>query len=162
MNKDFIDHTPIEMLSVLEELKVKIQDKNFLHPEQYLDKDIKLIYSIAHKYYTIGEYHQSEELFINLVIARPTEKIFWHSLASSRQMLANYSEALVCWGICALLDSENPNYHIYGAECLCSINEIDSAYEALSHAKTLLNNDLESSKKFEKIKLMIERKSHGN
>ena len=113
MNQDYIDHTPIEMLSVLEELKARIKDKNFLHPEQYLDKDIKLLHSIAHKYYAIGEYQQSEELFINLVIARPAEKIFWHSLASSRQMLENYAEALICWGICALLDSENPNYHIY-------------------------------------------------
>ncbi|MCH9621436.1 MAG: hypothetical protein S4CHLAM20_08560 [Chlamydiia bacterium] len=147
------EKTPLEMANHLKELSEKIEGDDDLHPSQYTDEDIKLIYTIAHKYYTIEQYQQAEVMFMRLVLARGDNIKFWKGLASSRQMQNDHAGALVAWGMCAMLDENDLLNHIYGAECLVSLEEFDQARQALDHVEKSITEDHVAYQKFYKLKL---------
>lgn len=151
--KDFTP--PLEMIEMLNQLKEKIKDNRDLSPEQYLERDVKTLYSIAHKHYSIDNFIDAEPLFINLVIARPLEKIYWKGLASSKQMLKNYEGALACWGMIALLDPNDLSAHIFGAECLVQLKALDEAAQALSYIEKHITKDHPNYQNYYRIKLSI-------
>ncbi|MCH9617160.1 MAG: hypothetical protein SP4CHLAM5_03240 [Chlamydiia bacterium] len=154
--QSFIDPSPpLEMIEVLNDLKAKISESRDLSPDQYLEKDVKMLYSIAHKHYSIDNFIDAEPLFINLVLARPLEKIYWKGLASSRQMLKNYQGALVCWGMIALIHPEDLAAHIFGAECLYQLGAEQETAEAAAYIEKHITEDHPNYKNFYKIKLSI-------
>lgn len=146
---------PLEMIDLLKDLTNKIESERDLHPKNYLEKDVQLLYNLAHKYYSINNYLDAEALFIRLVLARPLEKNYWQGLASSRQMQKNYSGALAAWGMCALIDNKDLSFHLYGAECLYHLEELDKAEAALTHVGNNISKDDKYFSKYEKIQQML-------
>ena len=152
----------IEMASIIEELRKKIENERDLNPSDYLEKDIQLLYSIAHKHYTIDQYDKAEALFIRLVLARPNDVAYWKGLASCRQMQKDFSGALIAWGMCATIYPEDLSYHIYGAECLYFLNELGEASRAISFVESKINDQNPFYPKYIKIKRSIEGGNDGN
>jgi tetratricopeptide (TPR) repeat protein len=149
--KDF--SPPLEMIEILNDLKEKINGSRDLSPDQYMKRDVKLLYSIAHKHYSIDNFIDAEPLFINLVLARPLEKIYWKGLAASRQMLKNYEGALVCWGMIALISPEDLAAHIFGAECLYQLGALEETAEAVAYIEKHITEEHPNYGNFYRIKL---------
>lgn len=156
------DPPPLEMASILEELREKIENERDLHPTDYLEKDVHTIYSIAHKHYTVDQYKEAEPLFVRLVLARPTETAYWKGLASCRQMQNDFSGALISWGMCAVLDPEDISYHIYGAECLYHLKEFIEASKAIDYIESQITENSPFYGKYIKIKRSIEGVDNGS
>lgn len=150
------DTPPLEMITILEELKKKLASSTDLDPKEYLEKDVRAMYAIAHKHYCIDNYEDAEELFVRLVLARPANIAFWKGLASTRQMQKNYNGALVCYGMCAVLDNKDLSFHIYGAECLYYLEELEEAGRALAFVGETIKEDHPNFKAYAKVKLWVE------
>jgi tetratricopeptide (TPR) repeat protein len=148
---------PLEMLNLLQEFKEKICLEKDLHPSDYSEKDVQLLYTIAHKYYSNGAYMEAETFFLRLVLARATEIIYWRGLGSCYQMQKKYLNALTIWGMCASIDNNDINYHLYGAECLIHLKQIDQAKLALNHVKDFITYEHPTYQKYEKVKNLIDQ-----
>lgn len=129
---DLNEVTNMQMGELIKELRKKIENDRDLHPSEYLDEDVNLIYTIAHKYYTLGSFREAEIFFMRLVIARSENLKFWKGLASSRQMQDDFAGALVAWGMCAMLDEDDLSNHFYGIECLIKLDQKDQARAAFN------------------------------
>ncbi len=147
--------TPLEMAELLQEFTVKIENDRDLHPKDYLDEDVEALYTIAHKYYTVDSYEEAEPLFMRLVLARATNSAFWKGLASSQQMLKKYREALVAWGMCAMLNPDDLSNHLFGAECLINLELLQEAVKALDYVGSLITQGHPNFKKYNKLKLIV-------
>jgi len=151
------EKTPLEMNELIDEFLKKIENDDDLHPSQYLDEDVKLIYTIAHKFYTLEQYKEAETMFMRLVLARGDNISFWKGLASCRQMQKDYAGALAAWGMCAFLDEKELSYHIYGVECLVELEEFEKANEAFIHVEKTITDDHPLSEKYHQLKLILSK-----
>ncbi len=147
--------TPLEMAELLQEFTAKIENDRDLHPKEYLDKDVEVLYTIAHKYYTIDSYEEAEPLFMRLVLARPTNAAFWKGLASTFQMLKKYREALAAWGMIALLNPDDLSNHLFGAECLINLEYLEEGKKALDYVGSLITQEHPNFKKYNKLTLIV-------
>ncbi|MCH9812077.1 hypothetical protein K0U07_04885 [bacterium] len=151
----------LEMTTALSLLRKKIEEERDLHPKDYLEKDVELLYSIAHKHYTIDQYDKAEPLFVRLVLARPEQIAYWKGLASCRQMQKDFSGALIAWGMCATLDPDDLSFHIYGAECLYFLNEMEEAASAIAFVESKIDDNHPYFPKFIKIKRSLMGEEDG-
>jgi predicted Zn-dependent protease len=154
--------TPLEMAELLQEFTVKIENDRDLHPKEYLDKDVEVLYHIAHKHYTVDSYEEAEPLFMRLVMARPTNSAFWKGLASTFQMLKKYREALAAWGMCALLHPDDLSNHLFGAECLINLELEEDAKKALEYVGSLITEGHPNFKKYNKLTLIVKGEAFGD
>ena len=151
----------VELASVLSELRKKIENERDLHPKDYSEKDIELLYSIAHKHYTIDQYSKAEPLFVRLVLARPEQIAYWKGLASCRQMQEDFTGALIAWGMCAAIKPEDLSYHIYGAECLYFLGEMEEAARAIAFVESKIDDHHPYFPKYIKIKRSLMGEENG-
>ena len=155
MLETFEEKTPLEMAETLREFREKIEGDTDLHPSDYLDKDIKLLYTIAHKHYFCDQFKEAEVLFLRLVLARPAEKIYWQGLASSRQMQKDFEGALIAWAMVSSLDKEEISSLVFGAECLLHLNQEDETRSILSHVSKKITKDHASFTLYTKLHLAL-------
>jgi type III secretion system low calcium response chaperone LcrH/SycD len=149
--------SPLEMVHLLQTFEEKISLEKDLHPSNYSENDVSLLYTIAHKHYLNGNYSQAETFFIRLVVARSTDILYWRALSSCYQMQKKYESSLISWGMCAVLDNKDPSYHLYAADSLIHLNEVDQAKKALDYVASLINKDHPLFEKYEKVKNLINR-----
>lgn len=116
-------------------------------------EDFSSLYAAAYAFYEAGDYEKAAELFTALTQSAPFEQAHWRGLASTRQMLSSYEEALHAWSIVALLNHEDPYVHFHAAECLISLGNSQEAAKALDMAEGRLDNPLNFELK-DKIELL--------
>ncbi len=155
MLETFVEKSPLEMAETLKEFREKIEHDGDLHPSKYLDTDVKLLYSIAHKHYFCDQFKEGEIFFLRLVLARPAEKIYWQGLASCRQMQKNFEGALVAWGMASCLDESDVSYLIFGAECLLHLNQKVEAKSALHFVSERIDKDHPNFTLYTKLNLAL-------
>lgn len=149
------EESPLEMAETLRDFRERIEEDTDLHPSDYLEKDVKLLYTIAHKHYSCDQYKEAEVFFLRLVLARPAEKIYWQGLASCRQMEKKYEEALIAWGMAATIDSEDLSFLIFGAECLLQLGQEEEARGALDHVSKKITEDHPNFTLYTKLNLAL-------
>ena len=136
---------------VLESLKKTIETKGGLLPEDLIEEDLFFLYDLAFQLYQSSDYNSAIDVFKRLVIAKPFEVSYWKGYAGSLQMQKKFSEALLPWSMCCLIDPENPLFHYHAAECLFALGNSKEGKEALLAAETrdktgLLKNKIEAFK----------------
>ena len=99
------------------------------------------VYATAFGLYEAGDYRAAALLFTQLVLTNPYSEYYWQGLASSKQMAHEYHAALHAWGLCALLDENNPLPHFHAAECCLSLDDKEEALKALSAALERCRDD---------------------
>jgi len=147
--------TPVEMIEIIEEFREKIAKDEDLPPSQYLDKDVKLLYHLAHKFYLCNQFKEAETFFLRLVLARPLEKSYWQGLASCRQMVENYQEALVAWAMASSLDKNEPTYLLFAAECLVYLDQKEEAAPLLKDLSEKITKEHPHFTLFTKLHLAV-------
>lgn len=115
----------------------------------------EIVYSAGNELYEKGNYRESADLFMQLVLSEPFDELSWRGLAAAEQMGERYREAVHAWGMAALLADCDPLPHFHAAECLLSLRERGEALQALNCAeKRLSGDDAESLQLRSKIDLL--------
>lgn len=92
------------------------------------------VYTQAVSEYELGHYEKAHDLFSGLSTALPAQSEVWKGLAACSQLQKSYPEALMAWGMAALLDERDPLPHFHAAECLFAQGEKQEAQKALKMA----------------------------
>jgi len=95
------------------------------------NEQLEAIYALAHGHYASGDYENAQALFLFLTVYRNVEKRFWLGLAACQQMLRQYPVALRSYGICAMLDAEDPQVPLRAGECFMAMGDKTNAISAL-------------------------------
>lgn len=89
------------------------------------------VYQEALAQYEAGAYDKATDLFCHLSEELPLSVDVWKGLAACYQMRTYYHEALLAWGMAALLDRNDPVAHFHAAECLLAKGEAVEARKAI-------------------------------
>lgn len=93
------------------------------------------LYAMAFRFYESGKYREAVHFFRVLTSMNTDERKFWIGLGASLQMLRDYENALPAYGIAALLDENDPQVHLYAAECFIALQRIEEARTAMAMAE---------------------------
>jgi len=89
------------------------------------------VYADAVAQYEAGAYDKATDLFCHLSEEFPLRVEVWKGLAACYQMRTCYREALLAWGMAAVLDRNDPVAHFHAAECLLAKGEVLEAKKAI-------------------------------
>ncbi len=137
--QNLIKDTSLE--AAVKKIAESINASEGLSTETYTEEDLFYLYNLGYKFYGVDDFPKSEKIFRRLVVAKPFDVRYWQALGSTLQMQKNYENALLAWSMCALLNKEAPEYHLYAACCLKSQGESDQAIKALTLADKIAKED---------------------
>lgn len=95
------------------------------------DFELEEIYAEAYDYYCENAFEQAETAFRWLVLFNPFTEKYWLGLGSAQMMQSAYEKALHSFAMSALLNSENPDSHLYAFECYLALDNMEDAEKAL-------------------------------
>lgn len=98
------------------------------------------VYAAGYSFYESAHFEKAAGLFTHLIFSHPFDSRYWRGLASSKQMLREYKEALHAWAIVCLLDEKDPFPHFHAAESLYQMGQQEEALKALASAESLLSD----------------------
>lgn len=114
------------------------------------------LYASAYTHYEVGEYASAIDFFTQLVLSDPFSTYFWKGLASSRQMLGRFTEALSAWSVLALLSENDPIPHFHAAECFIALGDKQEAEKAITAAEgRILSAHTDIKEKLVKLRMEI-------
>lgn len=96
------------------------------------ESELEAAYTIAHRFYEIADYAQAERMFSLLMVNDPFDKRFGFSLAAALQMQGQYDDAIVRYGMSAMLDPSDPKPSYHMAECLLHKGQREDALDMLT------------------------------
>ncbi len=111
--------TAKELGPALQKVMANILEKDML-PKDAIGMDprtLEATYAQAYHHYNSGQYPEAARLFQLLQLADGTEPKFGLGLAASLQMLEEYQNALIIYGLVELVDPENPIPHYHASDC---------------------------------------------
>lgn len=141
-----------ETLNIAQPINNKHDEENEnIIPLPVISKDSeKELYSMAYSFYNNGKFQEALDCFLFLVRANADTVKYWIGFAATHQRLKNYHEAIGAYAVAALLDAENPQIHMYAADCFFALNDGTQALDALKTAESLANGQ-------EKYHLLLSR-----
>jgi tetratricopeptide (TPR) repeat protein len=89
------------------------------------------LYTSAVTEYELGRFDKAHDLFSLLSTELPAQPEVWKGLAACSQVQKCYPEALLAWGMAALLNEHDPLPHFHAAECLFAQGEKQEAQKAI-------------------------------
>jgi type III secretion system low calcium response chaperone LcrH/SycD len=92
---------------------------------------LQTLYADAVQEYEVGHYEKAHDLFSSLSTEMPAQPEIWQGLAACSQVQKYYPEALLSWGMAALLDEHDPLPHFHAAECLLAQGDKIEAQKAI-------------------------------
>ena len=98
---------------------------------------LQTLYTDALREYEMGHYEKAHDLFSCLSTEVPAQPEVWKGLAACNQVQQHYPEALLSWGMAALLDEHDPLPHFHAAECLLAQGDTAEAQKAIRLAVAL-------------------------
>lgn len=96
--------------------------------------DLEVMYAIAYKQYQHGNYERAAASFELLASFSSDERRFWMGLASSLQMLKEYSKAIDCYSVAAVQNPSDPYAHWHAASCYLATGNKKKGLEVLESA----------------------------
>lgn len=100
-------------------------------------QELEAVYTLGHGFFQSGNYEDALTLFQFLTLHRHIEARYWFGLAASQQMLRQYALAAQSYGVCAMLDLDNPQVPLRAGECFLALGDKTNARAALEAALTV-------------------------
>jgi type III secretion system low calcium response chaperone LcrH/SycD len=104
-------------------------------------QELEAVYTLAHGFYQSGDYDKALSLFKFLTLHRHIEARYWFGLAATQQMMRQHAIAVQSYGVCAMLDLDNPQTPLRAGECFLAVGDKDNARSALEAALTLAGSN---------------------
>jgi len=124
----------------IESIVRKIRSNSALAPLDIMelsDKDLDLIYSMAHTFYDAGKYEKAKALYLKLIFTAPFVAAYWKALGCTSQMQNETKECVIYYSVALLIDPSDPSLHLYAAKALIDLNRFEEARGALVKAEEL-------------------------
>lgn len=112
------------------------------------------VYSLAFHAYENGRYQEALPLFRFLTVHHPLIRKHWMGLGATYQMMKNPTEALSCYEIAAIQESNDPFVHLHAADCLFALDKIPEALVALGAAESVATGNEKYRDLLQRLKLM--------
>lgn len=97
-------------------------------------ESIEGLYSLAYQYYECGKYPESSKFFRFLTLIGTQEKKHWMGLGASLKMQKDYEQAVQAYSVAAVLDPKDPYIHVWAADCLFAMNQIEKGLKGINTA----------------------------
>lgn len=105
------------------------------------DTEIEKIYAFAGRLYEDKRFQDASDVFFLLTLLKPNQYAFWVGLGLADQQLEGYRQALESYGYAMFLDLDDPQAHLYAAQCFYHLNEFDKAKDCLNFILSLKEVD---------------------
>lgn len=96
--------------------------------------DLEAVYGMARTLYKNQKYDDALTMFRFLCYLDHMEKKYWMGLGATQQMLKKYDEALKGYGMCTVVDIDDPRPQIQAGFCLIQMGHKEEAIAALEGA----------------------------
>jgi type III secretion system low calcium response chaperone LcrH/SycD len=125
------------------------------------DDELEAVYTLGHGFYGSGKYADALEMFRFLCVHRHLEARYWFGLAATNQMLGEIPAAVQAYGVCALLDVDDPQVPLRAAECFRQLGDETNARSALEAAIIVAGADPKKAAYAERARLMLGALQNG-
>lgn len=101
---------------------------------------LELLYSIAYRHLTGGQYHEAEKLLYSIVMFSPKNVKFWKALAFVQQKQRLYDEAWATYAVISSLQPSDPEPYLRAAECYFASDRVTDGLEALKEVEARIKH----------------------
>lgn len=125
---------PPKTREMIEEAAVELYEKGEKLPKDVFhitDSQMETIYNYGYQMFQSGKYKDASQFFNFLRTMNPLQYKYWFGLAACHHSLQDYNKAHGEYGVCTLMEPENPipYFHIY--DCHMQQQNPLAAYYAL-------------------------------
>ena len=125
---------PPKTRELIEEAAIELFDKGDKLPKDVFhisDSQMEAIYNYGYQMFQSGKYKDASQFFNFLRTMNPMEYRYWFGLAACHHSLNDFNKAQGEYGVCTLMEPENPipYFHIY--DCYMQQQNPLAAYYAL-------------------------------
>lgn len=120
----------------MEKLSEDVMNKG-LNPKVAMglsDAMVEGMYGQAYRLYNNGKYKDSSEIFRLLIMLDPTDARYTMGLGACLHMQKEYKAAINTYGLCGILDPENPISFYHASDCYTQMKDPFSAIISLEMA----------------------------
>lgn len=117
---------------LFEDLRANVREAGTLGDSLGVSKaDLEALYILGTRLYGLGRYKEAAINLRRLVSLEPYERRYLQALGACMQMQGQYEEALVHYGVCFMLDVEDPVTPFHMAQCLVRLQRRSDALALL-------------------------------
>jgi len=98
------------------------------------DNELEAVYTVAHGFYTNGQYGDALDVFRFLCMHRHMDARYWFGLGAAAQMQEQHSIAVHAYRTCLMLNLEDAQPPLRAAECYSIMGELDQMQLSLEAA----------------------------
>lgn len=98
------------------------------------DAMVEGLYAQAYRLYNTGKYKESSQIFRILMLVNVTEPKYAMGFAACFHMMKEYLNAVKTYGICSVMDPQNPIPHFHASDCYMQMKDPLSAMIELEMA----------------------------
>lgn len=143
-----------ELMSLLEQI---MEGETTLAEIKGLSADaLELLYSIAHQFYTAGNYERASQFFQNLMLLNHWDVRYTFGLAACMQAQKQYEEALNVYSALYFMDSKNPDIFLNAGICRLALGDKVEAEDAFFMAKEMARDKKEYKETFARATGLLE------
>lgn len=117
---------------------------------------LELLYSIAHQFYTAGNYERASQFFQNLMLLNHWDVRYTFGLAACMQAQKQYEEALNVYSALYFMDSKNPDIFLNAGICRLALGDKVEAEDAFIMAKEMSRDKKEFKETFTRASGLLE------
>lgn len=147
----------MEEFRIPKEAQKKLKDVDFVRKEMAEGKTLKEIigypeevmekfYGAAYNLFQVRDYERAADAFLFLTTLDPYVYNYWLGLGMSEQLKEEFQNALVAYGMAAMIDSQNPVSHFHSATCYQALDNLEDAKASLELAITFADEKEEYAK----------------
>jgi type III secretion system low calcium response chaperone LcrH/SycD len=117
---------------------------------------LELLYSIAHQFYTAGNYQRASQFFQNLMLLNHWDVRYTFGLAACLQAQKYYEEALNVYSALYFMDAKNPDIFLNAGICRLALGNKEEAEDAFTMAREMARDKAEHKDTFERATGLLE------
>ena len=129
MSQAALQFNEVELEGIMEQFLV--QGATLKDARGLSEREMETIYTMGYTLYSQCKYQDAERVFKFLCVYNHLERKYFMGLAACRQMLKDFQGAVHAYTQAVILDVEEPDAHLYAAECLLAQKSEVNAESAL-------------------------------